>query len=83
MDNAVRLVKNDVVQSTDRSDKAVWQRDYAVKTYGGGSDLWDIPWSAADINSAGFGAALSVKYVTSAGNDWPTLRDVALSVCYR
>jgi hypothetical protein len=83
MDNAVRIVKNDVVQSADRSDKEVWQRDYEVKTYGGGSDLWDIPWTAADINSAGFGAALSVKYVTGAGNDWPSLRDVALSVCYQ
>jgi hypothetical protein len=83
MDNAVRLVKDGVVQTEDRSENKVWQTKAEVSTYGGSNDLWGVPWTAADVNSATFGAALSVKYTSISGNDWAYAHDVSVSVCYK
>jgi hypothetical protein len=51
--------------------------------YGGATDLWGTTWSVADVNSTGFGAALSVAYVSTAGNDWPEVDSVGTYVCYQ
>jgi hypothetical protein len=65
-DNQVRLVKNvssvATVQATDRADTATsWPDNWAVKSYGGPTDLWGGSWAPADINDPLFGAALSIS----------------------
>jgi cysteine-rich repeat protein len=60
-DNAVRIIKGGVIGATDRSLLPAWPATDAVATYGGASDLWGAVWTAADINGAGFGVALSAK----------------------
>lgn len=64
-DNAVRIVKGGVAQASDRSSPGVWPGSDTVVTYGSPTDLWGTAWSVADINAAGFGAALSVKDSTA------------------
>ncbi|MDX2165919.1 MAG: hypothetical protein SF182_02605 [Deltaproteobacteria bacterium] len=60
-DNAVRIIKGGVIGATDRSLGGNWPGADAVATYGGASDLWGESWTAADINGAGFGVAISAK----------------------
>jgi hypothetical protein len=57
-DSAVRLVKADVIQSTDKSGAAWAQADTYVE-HGGSTDLWSDTWLPADINDSTFGMALS------------------------
>ena len=84
VDNAVRIVKDGVVQSADRSATDFWPSPlFDAKQYGGATDLWGVPWTAADINSTGFGTALSAKYAASSGNDSPSVPLVAVYVCYQ
>jgi hypothetical protein len=83
-DNAIRIVKDSVVQTADRSRPDIWPNGaYVNVLYGGATDLWGTTWTAADVNSSGFGAALSVAYVSSAGNDWPEVDSVGTYVCYQ
>jgi cysteine-rich repeat protein len=60
-DARVRLVKGGAIGSTDRSLPGDWNTLVdVVVTYGGSSDLWGETWTAADINAADFGFAISV-----------------------
>lgn len=59
VDAAVRIVKGGVVGASDRSAGGFWPMADTPITYGGASDLWGETWTAADINSAGFGAAIA------------------------
>jgi hypothetical protein len=61
-DNASRIVKGGSIGSTDRSDSNIWSRTESFVSYGSSSDLWGETWTADDINSSTFGAALSVTY---------------------
>ena len=60
-DNAVRIVKGGSIGSTDRSDVNPWPTTDTVVLYGGATDLWGETWTAADINNANFGVAISGK----------------------
>ena len=60
-DNAVRIVKGGAAQTTDKSMLGAWPAADTVVTYGSPTDLWGTTWTPADINGAGFGAALSAK----------------------
>ena len=59
LDSAIRIVKGGVVGATDRSLPGMWPMADATATYGSSSDLWGETWTAAEINAAGFGAAVS------------------------
>jgi len=60
VDSAVRIVKGGVVGASDRSDAGFWMAGSdEIITYGSNSDLWGETWTAADINSTGFGVAVS------------------------
>lgn len=81
VDNAIRIVKGGVIGATDRSDAAAWPTTDTVVTYGSSSDLWGQTWTAADINSAGFGAAISARQNVS-GLDTAGVDHITLTVFY-
>lgn len=59
-DSAVRIVKGDVIGSTDKSVSGNWpSATLAYVSHGGASDLWGETWSISDINASDFGAAIS------------------------
>jgi hypothetical protein len=59
-DNAVRLMKADIVGSTDRRTTAPWPSRDTYAYYGNPTDLWGDTWTPDDINASGFGFAISV-----------------------
>lgn len=60
-DSKLRIIKGGVVGATERGDLvSTWPTVDTPKTYGSNADLWGETWTAADINAAGFGVALSV-----------------------
>jgi cysteine-rich repeat protein len=73
-DAAARIVKGGVVGAADRSIAGTWSTTDTVVTYGSNSDLWGETWTAADVNSSGFGFALSVDdSLDTAGVDLITI----------
>ena len=61
-DNAVRIVKGGVIGSTDRKLGSLWPTSDTYVSHGSNSDLWSETWTPADINSNGFGVAISPTY---------------------
>jgi hypothetical protein len=61
VDNAVRVVKGGTIQSTDRSNGTSWPFTDTYVSYGSESDLWGTTFTPSDINSSGFGFAISGK----------------------
>ncbi|MBX3023938.1 hypothetical protein KF840_03415 [bacterium] len=60
-DARARIVKGGVIGSADRALPGNWPMGSDVTvSYGGPADLWGTTWTPADINSNGFGFALSV-----------------------
>jgi hypothetical protein len=81
VDAAVRIVKGGVIGATDRSAGGTWPMTDTPITYGSDSDLWGETWTPADINSAGFGAAISATdSFDTAGVDHMTIT-VHYSLC--
>jgi hypothetical protein len=59
-DSRIRIVKAGSIKSTvDKSTGAKWPSVDKVIHFGGGGDLWGNAWTTSDINSSGFGVALS------------------------
>jgi hypothetical protein len=58
-DARVRLVKGNVVQTTDKASGTAWLPFDQIASYGGSTDLWGNTWTDADINGTGFGAVIS------------------------
>lgn len=83
VDNASRVVKGSTIQATDRSSGTSWPSSTASEayaSYGGATDLWGTTWTPADINAAGFGAALSG--ICSAGSATAAVDHVRITVYY-
>lgn len=73
-DNAVRIVKGGTIGSTDMSNGTAWPTSDINRNYGGASELWGETWAASDINSSGFGFAIS------ADGDSPGSRDARIDL---
>ena len=60
VDNSIKLVKGGTIGGTDHADgSTVWPASPTRVSYGGGTDLWGLTWTPADINSGTFGVAVS------------------------
>ncbi|MES2132532.1 MAG: gliding motility-associated C-terminal domain-containing protein [Bacteroidota bacterium] len=63
-DNSVRIMKGGVFVGQDKASNNYWPIfNSAYETYGGPNDMWGTTWTPADINSPGFGAAISAELV--------------------
>jgi hypothetical protein len=60
-DNAVYLLNANVITGNNYATSISWPVTDAYVTYGGPADTWGRVWSAAEINSTGFGSALSAS----------------------
>lgn len=72
-DHEAHLVRAGTIQAGERAHTGVpWGVVDASAYYGGSEDLWDEAWTLTDINSAGFGVALSAHITGSnrAMVDW-------------
>jgi hypothetical protein len=60
IDGEVRLIKDGSPVGADKAASVAYDTVYTDALYGGPADLWGTTWTPADINSSGFGVALSV-----------------------
>ena len=90
-DSSVEIVKGGVISSgLGRSDSSYWPSAEAYSSYGkknGGSDnypidLWDETWTPVDINSSGFGVAISAKGSSAATDVTANIDDIRITVSY-
>src|SRR3989338_6867559 len=86
-DNAVRIVKAGTIGATDNSNTTFWvaPASEAFVSYGVVADLWGEVWTATDINSANFGAAISAKNVKVSGggaNEDADVDSVRITITY-
>ncbi|MBU3957295.1 hypothetical protein KKI19_03430, partial [Patescibacteria group bacterium] len=60
-DYSVKIVKGGTVTGTDHASATDWPTtdDNTYRTYGGTTDLWGATWAVSDIQSTGFGVAIS------------------------
>jgi hypothetical protein len=66
-DSRVRIVKGGTIGSTDKASGSEWPTTDTYATYGADDDLWGETWTVSDINSSGFGVAISARGLASGG----------------
>lgn len=59
-DARVYIVKGNALTGTNKANSTPWPSTDTYQTYGSPTDLWGTTWTPADINSTGFGVAISV-----------------------
>ncbi len=66
IDGYTRLVKNGTAAGSECGSPGCGSTSIptsdSVITYGGSTDLWDITWSVADVNSSEFGVAYNAQF---------------------
>ncbi len=79
-DNSVKIVKGGTATGTDKASASSWPTTDAYASYGSTSDLWGTTWTAADINAANFGVAISAIRTANS----PTVRvdHITVTVTY-
>lgn len=68
VDHAIRVLRDGAPVGTDHKKSDPWPGDLAYVTFGGPTDLWGTTWTAADVQTAGFGISIADKYTATAGN---------------
>jgi hypothetical protein len=58
-DAAVRIVKDGVIGTADRSTTTAYTGVDVAEAHGGPADLWGESWTPANVNSTGFGIAFA------------------------
>ncbi|MBI4808363.1 MAG: DUF11 domain-containing protein [Nitrosomonadales bacterium] len=82
-DLSMRIVKAGVIGATNRATATTYPTTDTVEAHGGAADLWGLPWTAADINSANFGAALAAyKNGTNGGTFTVNVDHMPITVTY-
>ena len=81
-DFSIRIIKNNVIGTTDRSSGAAYPSTDSYQTYGNSSDLWGDTWTPTDINSSGFGVAIAAQRNVSGGTTAGRVDHVRITVFY-
>ncbi len=83
-DTEVKIVKAGAIGGNNQAAVGSWPTVEAVASYGGDSDLWGQAWTAADINSPDFGAAISAENFSNftATNRIASVNSVQITVTY-
>jgi len=83
-DENVRLVKAGTIVGDNKADTgSYWPLSGTNKSYGAGNELWGAEWTPAEINATDFGAALSVKNLSTLGISYTAYVDyIRITVTY-
>jgi hypothetical protein len=84
VDAGVRMIKSGIVQGDNKASVANWYDGlgYADASYGGTSDTWGVNWTASDINTSSFGAAIAAKNTLSSNVETANVDSVTITVYY-
>lgn len=61
LDTNAKLVKGGTISGTNKSTGASWSTTEGYVTFGSSSDLWGLSLTDTDVNSSGFGFAISAQ----------------------
>ena len=61
VDRSVMLLHNGVAGGSNLRSRDLWEDSWTAAYYGDEHEDWDHPWTVKDVNSAGFGVAISVQ----------------------
>jgi|SRR3989344_2248720 len=78
-DNSVKIVKDSSVAGSNYASGSSWPTTAAYSSYGGASDLWGLTLTSSDINSSGFGVAISA---TGTGGGTSLVDAIRITVYY-
>ncbi len=67
-DYQIRIVKNGIISTTERSSGAGYPNADSYQTFGNSGDLWGETWTETDINAGNFGVAISARRSVSGTN---------------
>ena len=62
-DQVIQLWNGSTVIGTSKSVAATWPSTTETKVFGGDGDVWGANLTYSDVNAAGFGFAIAVKYI--------------------
>ncbi len=80
-DDTVKMLKDGIAVGDNMASATLWPNSDAVEVYGGPSNLWGATWTASDINSTGFGMAISAKR-NNTGDRTVYIDSIAIKVYY-
>ncbi len=60
-DHSVKIVKGGAIGGTEHASAVAWTGIGGYASYGSATDLWGLTWLPSDVNSAGFGIAVSTN----------------------
>jgi len=82
-DARVRLTRGGTILPTDHASPVAWPVGVdGTLTYGSATDLWGATWTAADIDAADFGVAISAQSTGGGGGDTARIDHVQVRVQY-
>jgi hypothetical protein len=61
VDRSVMLMNGGVAGGSNLRSRDLWEDSWTAAYYGDDHEDWDHPWTVKDVNSAGFGVAISVQ----------------------
>ncbi|MBI2595268.1 glycosyltransferase [Candidatus Daviesbacteria bacterium] len=70
IDNSVKLSQAGTITGNDQATTDAWPTSDTdtYTSWGSSSNLWGVSWTPADINDPNFGAGISARKTTTAGN---------------
>ena len=81
-DYRVRIVKGGSIGSAERASGSSYPFSDSYQSYGNAGDLWGDTWSPADINSSGFGVAISAQRSIAGGTTNGRIDHIRIFVFY-
>jgi len=78
----VQLIKNSLIQATDKALAAIWPVADVNQPYGTSTDLWGNTWTPADINATSFGVAIAAQRGASGSTTQGRIDHVSITVYY-
>ena len=81
-DQKVMLVRDGVIEGSNKASPTVWvYPDYSNNYYGGETELWGLTWTAEQINSINTGFVISAQYM-GGGSRYASIDFVEMRVHY-
>jgi len=83
-DYSVKLLKNGIIQGSNKANQTEWTANYDSNvTYGGPTDLWALSLTPADLNNISFGVAIAAIKNNTNGNSFAARVDnIRITVYY-
>ncbi len=81
-DYSIRIVKNGIIGSNEKSFGAGYAMSDAYQIYGNAGDLWGEAWTNNDVNNTGFGVAIAAQRSVTGASTAGRIDHIRITVFY-